>query len=100
MNIGVSQQAKALQAFQAANDGGEAGNSGGIEDVTALDGGGHIQVVLDQEMHFVFFFGVEIQAVGGGFEGAINLGLMYFPTGGTTGQILTKTSATDFATAW
>src|SRR6266851_2527206 len=38
VNIGVSEQAKALQALLAADDGGESGNGGGIENVAALDG--------------------------------------------------------------
>jgi hypothetical protein len=45
--------------------------------------------------HFVWFSGVRVD--GTGPQGATGAGV---PTGGTANQILTKTSATDYATAW
>src|SRR5689334_2426471 len=52
VNVGVGQQAEALQALLAAHGGGESGNRGRIENVAPLNGRGHIEMVLNQEMDF------------------------------------------------
>ena len=57
---------------------GKSRNRGGIKNIAPLHRGGHVQVVLDQEVHFAFFFRVELQSVRGRFQSQQAAGHMVF----------------------
>src|SRR5215813_58795 len=69
VNVRVSKESEALQAFQSANVFCESGDDGRIEDVAALHGSGHVQMVFNQKSHFGFFFRRKAKALGGSCEG-------------------------------
>src|SRR5271168_2998237 len=52
VNVGIGEQAEALQTFLVDDGVGEGRDGGGIKNVAALDGGGHVEVMLDQKVNF------------------------------------------------
>src|SRR5215470_3361527 len=68
MDVRIREKSETLEALEGADVFREPRNDRGIEDVAALHGGGHIQMVLDQEANFGLFFSRKAKTLSGGIE--------------------------------
>ena len=57
-----------MQTFQCCDRLRKGRNGGRIKDVSPLHGGGHVQVVFDEEVNFFFLFRRKVQSLGGASE--------------------------------
>src|SRR5437870_9527149 len=55
MDVRVGEQAQSLQPFLVGYGLRKSGNRGGIEDVAALHGSGHVQMVFNERLNFPSF---------------------------------------------
>jgi len=70
VNIRIGQQAQSLQPFHRCDGLRKSRNGGRIKDVSPLHGGGHVQVMFDEEADFFFLFRRKIQPPAGAIERA------------------------------
>src|SRR5438876_3391588 len=68
MDVRVGEQAQSLQPFLVGYGLRKSGNRGGIEDVAALHGSGHVQMVFNERLNFPSFLGRKFQALGRAIE--------------------------------
>src|SRR5207245_6756065 len=61
MDVRVGEQAQSLQPFLVGYGLRKSGNRGGIEDVAALHGSGHVQMVFNERLNFPSFLGRKFQ---------------------------------------
>src|SRR6266481_10065266 len=69
VNVGVGHQAQSLKPLLRRDSVSENGNGSWIENVAALHGLRHVQVMLDQKMNFVYFVCREAQPGRGAVQG-------------------------------
>src|SRR6516164_5166773 len=68
MNVRVGEQAQSLQPLLVGYRLRKSGNRGGVEDVAALHGSGHVQMVFNERLNFRSFLGRKSQALGRAVE--------------------------------
>src|SRR5579859_5796309 len=68
VNIRIGEKSQPLETLQRADVFSESRNNGRIKNVAALDGCGHVQVMLNQEAGLGFFFLRKAEALRGGCE--------------------------------
>src|SRR5713101_6744356 len=68
VNVRISQQAQSLKPFLRCDGLCKSRNGCRVEDIPALHGGGHVEVMFDKEADFLFLFGRKFQPLRGAFE--------------------------------